>query len=182
MRGLLGQSRAPRLEVIHAGPLKGRGVVSSEPIKKGSYVCEYRTYKIYHVGSEEAKALAQEYELNGEGSYVLETAHPVPGVGRLCFDVTRRYKDVGRLINHSATGYNIKPGAPLHIRGKWRVGMVAVKDVNEGQELTYDYGVRSEGWMKAKGVGDVGETRGEDGGREDDDAQTVEASEKPPRF
>jgi hypothetical protein len=28
--------------------------------------------------------------------------------------------------------------------------MVAVKDVNEGQELTYDYGVRSE----AKGVGD----------------------------
>ena len=61
----------------------------------------------------EEKSLAKEYQLNDEGSYILQTAYPVPGVGkRLCFDATRRLKDVGRLINHSASRYNIKPGKP----------------------------------------------------------------------
>ena len=73
------------------GPPKGRGVVAKEGIARGEYVCEYRTYRVYPVGSKEEKTLAEEYEKNGEGSYVLQTAHPVPGVGRLCFDATRRF-------------------------------------------------------------------------------------------
>ena len=36
------------------------------------------------------------------------------------------------------------------MRGKWRVGMVAVRGIAEGEELVYDYGVRSEDWMKAR--------------------------------
>ena len=83
---------------------------------------------------------------------MLQTAHPVPGVGRhLCLDATRRFKDIGRLINHSATEYNLKPGRPTYLRGKWRVGMIAVRDIPVDQELTYDYGVRTEGWMRARG-------------------------------
>ena len=152
MAGLLGHAKAPRLEVVDIGSPKGRRVVAREPISKGSYVCEYRTYRVYPVGSDEAKSLAKEYELNQEGSYVLQTAHPVPGVGRrLCFDATRRFKDVGRLINHSALRYNIKPCKPVYVRSKWQVGMVAVRDIGIHEELTYDYGVRTEGWMKAEG-------------------------------
>ena len=116
-------------------------------------MCEYRTYRVYPVGSVEEATLAEEYERNGEGSYVLQTAYSVLGFGRLCFDATRRYKDVGRLINHSLAGFNIKPGKLLYVWGKWRVGMVAVRDVVEGEELTYDYGVRSERWMKVKSSG-----------------------------
>ena len=87
----MGYTKTPRLEVVNLGPPKGRGVVAREAIEKGSYVCEYRTSKVYPVGSSEEKSLAKEYQLNGEGSYILETAHPVPGVGkRLCFDATRR--------------------------------------------------------------------------------------------
>lgn len=71
------------------GPPKGRGVVVKEYIAQGQYVWEYRTYRVYPVGSEEERKLAEEYERNGEGSYVLQTAYPVPGVGCLCFEATR---------------------------------------------------------------------------------------------
>ena len=53
-------------------------------------------------------------------------------------------------INHAPTHFNLKPGRPLYLRGKWRVGMLAVRDIANGDELTYDYGVRSEKWMKKK--------------------------------
>ena len=64
-------------------------------------------------------------------------------MGRLCFDATRRFSDLGRLINHSPKGFNAKPGRPIHLRGKWRVGLVAVRDITIGDEITDDYGVRS---------------------------------------
>ena len=119
-------------------------MVAREDISKGQYVCEYRTYRVYPVGSEEAAKLVQEYT---QGSYVLSTAHTVPGAGtRLSFE---SYRDLGRLINHTPRGFNLTPGSPVHVRGKWRVGMVAVRDIEEGEELTYDYSVRSEHWMKA---------------------------------
>ena len=44
--GLLGHTHAPKLEVVNMGPLNSRGVVAAEPIPKGSYVCEYRTYRV----------------------------------------------------------------------------------------------------------------------------------------
>ena len=135
--------------MVDFGRGKGRGVVAMQRIAKGEYVCEYRTYRVYPVGSVEEAQHSREYEVNGEGSYVLQTAYPVPEFGaRLCFDATRRYSDVGRLINHSSALYNLKPGTPLFLRGKWWVGMVAVRDIFPGQELTYDYGVRSENWMR----------------------------------
>ena len=147
LEGLLGHTRRPHLEAVHSSS-KGRAVVAREGISKGQYVCEYRTYRVYPVGSEEEARLARE---NEEGSYVLSTAHTVPGAGtRLSFDATTRYRDIGRLINHSPKGFNSTPGSPVHVRGKWRVGMVAVRDIAEGEELVYDYGVRSEDWMKAR--------------------------------
>ena len=150
--GLLGQSQVPRLKVVNFGPNKGRGIVVMEPIMMGSYVCEYKTYKVYPVGSPEETQLAREYQANDEGSYIIQTAHPVPQFGaHLCFDTTRRYRDVGRLINHSYVAPNLKLGKPLFLRGKWRVGMLAQRNVFVGQELTYDYSVRSEDWMKRAG-------------------------------
>ena len=152
MAGLLGHTQAPRLQVVDFGPKKGRGVVALERISKGSYVCEYRTYRVYPVGSEEEAEMAREYKLNDEGSYVLQTAYSVPGVGaRLCFDATRRYNDIGRLINHLVP-FNLKVGPPFFLRDKWRVGLIAIRDVFVGQELTYDYGVRTEVWMKKREV------------------------------
>ena len=106
---------------------------------------------MYPRGSSEENQLTAEYVKNGEGSYVLETAYSIPEIGtRLCFDATRRYRDIARLINHSMVGCNLKPCRPIYIRGKWRVPMMAVRDIFVGQEITYDYGVRSEEWMKRR--------------------------------
>ena len=90
MEGLLGHTKAPCLKVVDFGPPKGRGVVAKQPIEKGQYLCKYRTDCVNPLGSDEAKSLAQHYEVNNEGSYVLETSYPVPQVGHpLAFDATK---------------------------------------------------------------------------------------------
>ena len=74
-------------------------------------------------------------------------SHGLPHPGRLCFDATRRYRDVGRLINHSAT-LNLQLMRPFYVLGKWRVAFLAKTDIRPGEEVTYDYGVRTLAWMK----------------------------------
>ena len=158
IRGLTGQSRAPRLQVTYLGHPKGRGVLAKEPIAKGTYICEYRTYRVYPVGSDTHKRLSEEYSRNSEGSFVVETAYPIPGIGRLCFDATRRYRDVGRYINHHPRHYNSKLSTPKLLRGKWRIALVSIKDIEVGEEVLYDYGERTQPWMRV---------RRESGGREE---------------
>lgn len=178
LEGLLGHTNAPCLEVVDFGPPKGRGVVAKQPIQKGQYVCEYRTYRVYPVESDEAKSLAKEYDLNHEGSYILETAWPVPGVGhRLAFDATRRFKDIGRLVNHRASGYNLKPCKPTYVRKKWRVGMVAVRHIPVNEELTYDYGTRTESWMRVRRSGAEGWENGAVGRGENSREKGAEGGE-----
>lgn len=124
-------------------------MVAGEPIAQEQYVCEYKTNRVYPLGSEVNSHLADEYEMNGEGSFVVKMAYNVPGVGRLCFDATHRYRGVNCLINHSPTPQaNLRLHHPYHIHGKWRIRLTARCDIQSGEELTCDYGVRSETWMK----------------------------------
>ena len=124
-------------------------MVTEKHIARGAYVCEYRTYRVYPVGSDLHHQMAKEYAENGEGSYVMDTAYRIPNIGRLCFDATRRYRDVGRLINHSSRRPNLKLTRPLHVRCKWRVALLATRDITPGEEITYDYGVRNLSWTRA---------------------------------
>ena len=104
------------------------------------------------------KKLSEEYDKNGEGSFVVETAYPIPGIGRLCFDATRRYRDVGRYINHDPRLYNSKLSTPKLLQGKWRIALLAIKDIEVGEEVLYDYWERTQLWMRE---------RTESGGREE---------------
>lgn len=164
LQGLLGHKRAPSIKDVNFGPPKGRGIVTTEGIKKGAYVCEYRTYRVYPARSAEAQALKEDYEKNNEGSYVLETAYAVPGLGqRICFDATRRFRDLGRLINHAPAGSsecNLKAARPYFVRNKWRVGLVALRDITPGEEICYDYVVRGESWMGRARRGGGGSGKG----------------------
>ena len=127
---------AAPLVVEEAGRM-GRGVFSTEPIKKGTFLCEYRTGRIYH-----PQKRANYYVKNGEGSSLLETQFG----RRLVFDATRVYDQLGRYINHSSIGPNCNYWGPLFVRGKYRVEFVALRDM---PELTYDYGIRNQSWMTA---------------------------------
>lgn len=58
---------------------------------------------------------------------------------------------IGRYINHAAGGEagiggqaNCRPHRPLFVRGKWRVGFISTRDIKAGEELLYDYRVRSQ--------------------------------------
>ena len=133
----------------------GRGVVARERIQKGAYVCEYKTSSVFPAKSVEEDA---RHAQNTSGMYIMETTFEVKrGSGRLCFDATDRLHHPGRFINHVAKGANVKPAKPQFIRGKWRVGFLAIRDIPEGEELAFDYGLRTEeSWTRKGRLVDVG--------------------------
>ena len=138
------------LEVRTSGAAR-RGVFATEEIKSGSWLCEYKG--IVYPLTERAKH-TNEYDLNGEESYIISSQYSVPGKGRLCWDATRILHQLGRYMNHT-TNPNASLTAPVHVRGKWRIGFVAMRDISRGDEVMWDYGVRGEeqGWEKSQLVG-----------------------------
>lgn len=141
LQGLSYSLESSSLEVRDAGRRKGRGVFAIKKIEKNEYLCEYRTTRVYHPRKREK--YESEYDANQEGSYLLETQYGP----KMVFDATRCYDQLGRYINHSSTHTNCRYWRPLLVRGKWRVGFVATRDIEEGEELLYDYGVRGASWM-----------------------------------
>ena len=69
LQGLAHAGMEADLEVREAG-WKGRGVFAKTDIEKGTYLCEYRMTRVYHPNK-----YVKEFELNGEGSYLLETSY-----------------------------------------------------------------------------------------------------------
>lgn len=73
---------------------KGLGVITTSPILKGVYVTDYKYGKIYNSKREKVKA-ERDYDINGEGSYILEVF--VQGK-KIYLDATRRINTIGRLV------------------------------------------------------------------------------------
>ena len=145
LQGLADAGMEADLEVGDAGR-RGRGVFAKTDIEKGTYLCEYRTTRVYHPNKKDK--YVKEYELNGEGCYLLETCYKP----KLVFDATRCFDQIGRYINHSSSGGNCCYWRPLYVRGKYRVGFVATRHIRAGEELYYDYGVRGLDWMSKSPV------------------------------
>lgn len=118
---------------------RGRTVHAKESISKGDFVAEYK-YSMSYPRKNRAE-MEGEYEINGEGCYVIDIQ--LPGGKWVCIDATRNYWCWARYINHAVpSNANIKMFKPLLIKGKWRVGFVAIRDIRKGEELLYDYGVQ----------------------------------------
>ena len=148
LQGLTTGHDAP-LEVREGG-IAGRGVFATGAIRKTSWLCEYKAGTIYPPSEKDQHTT--EYDVNGEGSYVIETSYAIPGVGKLCFDATRRYHQIGRYLNH-AQHPNAELTTPVFARGKLRIGFVAVRDIEVGDEVVWDYEVRGEVWSGCRLVG-----------------------------
>ena len=128
------------LEVRQEG-IAGRGVFATADIPKGSWLCEYKTTRVFNI--KEKEEVVKEYEENGEGSYIVESLYTVENGGHLCFDATRKYHQFGRYMNH-ALQPNACLTAPFMVRGKWRIGFVSVREINAGDEVVWDYKVKGE--------------------------------------
>ena len=125
---------------VREGGIASRGVFATAHITKGQWLSEYKGI-VYPRA--EMKTHVEEYQKNGEGSYIITSQHPVGGGTRLCWDASRTFNQLGRYINHT-----INPNAilspPKYVRSKWRVGFLAAKDIDEGDEVVWDYGVHNE--------------------------------------
>ena len=70
---------------------------------------------------------------------------------RYFFDATRRLEQYGAYINHSINP-NIRPFPPVFVRGKYRFGFLAMRDISPGEELTWDYNTRDPKWPWLSGL------------------------------
>ncbi|XP_020340553.1 N-lysine methyltransferase KMT5A-A-like isoform X1 [Oncorhynchus kisutch] len=134
------------MEVQHIDG-KGRGVFATQCFQKGQYVVEYHGDLLQIT---DAKTKEAEYALNPTtGCYMYYFQYICK---TYCVDATKETGRMGRLINHSKNG-NCQ--TKLHdINGIPHLILVASRDVDEGEELLYDYGDRSKSsiashpWLK----------------------------------
>lgn len=122
-------ARFPKIEVRRS-PVHGNGVFAVERIPAGTLVCEYRGEMI---GAEEAerRAEARSREDPRAPIYVFEIDED------LCIDATDTAEDnPARFINHSCEE-NCE--AVWNLRER-RLEIRALRDVEPGEELSFDYG------------------------------------------
>ena len=118
-------------------------MVAAESISKGQFACEYKTSRVYDVKQRTAEEAR--HSRNGLGCFIIKTKHAVPDFCHLCFNASERFHHPGRYINHVAKGPNVRLTRPHKVRGKVRIGLLALRDIPERKELCYDYGDRSGG-------------------------------------
>jgi len=115
---------------------KGRGIMATKDFEKGDYVIEY-VGNLMDIPS--ARAKEAEYSLHQEiGCYMYffkcgDKAH--------CIDATAESERLGRLINHSVHGNCMTRS--LMLEGIPRLILVAKRNIEKEEELSYDYGDRS---------------------------------------
>ncbi|XP_070780645.1 N-lysine methyltransferase KMT5A-A [Enoplosus armatus] len=121
---------------------KGRAVFATRGFRKGEYVVEYYGDLLQIT---DAKKREAEYAQNpATGCYMYYFQYLCK---TYCVDATKESERKGRLINHSKNG-NCQ--TKLHdINGVPHLILVASRDIDEGEELLYDYGDRSKASIAA---------------------------------
>jgi SET domain-containing protein len=121
---------------------RGRSVFARKQFKKGDFVIEYKGVCTKFDQGDYLKN-AQLYHKNQELSYCLEFWY---NGERYCIDATRDYEhNISRLINH-VRNPNLKLFLSFRFRPlvisreeNPRIAMFAAKDIDEGEELFWNY-------------------------------------------
>ncbi|XP_032416704.1 uncharacterized protein LOC116718647 [Xiphophorus hellerii] len=120
------------LDVTYINAFKGRGIFATTSFQKGDFLCEYRgeliskeecerRQRVYH---DNLKVFLFEFYFNGK---------------LWCVDAAKEDCSLGRLINDD----NISPNAKmkyLTVQQKPHLCLFATRDINQGEEITYNYG------------------------------------------
>uniref|UniRef100_A0A8C2EJF1 [histone H4]-lysine(20) N-methyltransferase n=1 Tax=Cyprinus carpio TaxID=7962 RepID=A0A8C2EJF1_CYPCA len=121
---------------------KGRGVFATQKFQKGQYVVEYHGDLLQISDAKKREALYAQDPTTGCYMYYFQYLSKT-----YCVDATKESDRLGRLINHSKNG-NCQ--TKLHdITGIPHLILVASRDIQEGEELLYDYGDRSKASIEA---------------------------------
>ncbi|KAJ8338644.1 hypothetical protein SKAU_G00354300 [Synaphobranchus kaupii] len=115
---------------------KGRGVFATKSFQKGQFVVEYHGDLLLITDAKKREAKYAQDPTTGCYMYYFQYQSKT-----YCVDATKESGRLGRLINHSKNG-NCQ--TKLHdIQGMPHLILVASRDIEEGEELLYDYGDRS---------------------------------------
>ncbi|GAB1599099.1 N-lysine methyltransferase KMT5A-A-like [Argonauta hians] len=121
---------------------KGRGVIATRSFKKGEFVVEYAGDLLsYPAAKDRERIYASD---PGFGCYMY---YFVYNSKHYCVDATDESGRLGRLINHSRSG-NCQTKL-VGIKGRPYLILVASRNIDEGEELLYDYGDRSKASLAA---------------------------------
>ena len=118
---------------VRQSAIHGRGVFAAKKIRKGARLVEYKGQRITW---EEAERRYPKDPIPYH-TFLFET-----GDGSNCLDAARK-RTIAKWVNHSC-----KPNCEAEEDEDERVFIVARRDIAEGEELTYDYNLTSEGRMK----------------------------------
>ncbi|XP_030625334.1 N-lysine methyltransferase KMT5A-A [Chanos chanos] len=121
---------------------KGRGVFATQNFQKGQYIVEYHGDLLPITDAKKREAMYAQNPETGCYMYYFQYLSKT-----YCVDATKETDRLGRLINHSKNG-NCQ--TKLHdINGIPHLILVASRDIQEGEELLYDYGDRSKASIAA---------------------------------
>ena len=113
-------------------PDKGRGVITEVPLERGTFVCSYHGE---HIDTDEGHRREEQFELedadHGDYIFYIDDLKAI--------DATAEDNSLGRLLNHSRKRPNCE-AKKFRYQRKTYIVLKTKKDIQAGNELTFDYG------------------------------------------
>ncbi|XP_034092633.1 uncharacterized protein LOC117559977 isoform X2 [Gymnodraco acuticeps] len=135
--------KTAKLEVMYINSFKGRGVFATSHFQKGDFVVEYRGELIH---SEESQKRRRIYHVSCAvfmfDFYWQERTW--------CVDAAQEDSSLGRLVNDDHKHPNCKMKKVM-AENKPHLCLFALRDINPGEEIIYDYGGTDWPWRKQVG-------------------------------
>ncbi|XP_051246592.1 uncharacterized protein LOC127357967 isoform X5 [Dicentrarchus labrax] len=135
--------KTAELEVKYINSFKGRGVFAKAHFHKGDFVVEYRGELI---NSEESQRRRRTYHVRC--TVFMFDFHWQERTW--CIDAGREDGSLGRLVNDDHNHPNCKMKKVIS-EGKPHLCLFALRDINVGEEITYDYGGTDWPWRRKVG-------------------------------
>ncbi|XP_070401390.1 N-lysine methyltransferase KMT5A-like isoform X1 [Nothobranchius furzeri] len=122
-----------KLEVKYINEVKGRGIFAKGSFCQGDFVVEYRGDRITEAESERRQKL---YHPSCAGFFFFVFKWH----GKTCcIDASREDGSFGRLVNDEHRHPNCRM-KKVNVNGSPHLCLFALKNIQEGDEITYDYG------------------------------------------
>ncbi|XP_048829702.1 uncharacterized protein LOC125706891 isoform X7 [Brienomyrus brachyistius] len=132
--------KSTKLEIKYISPLKGRGVFTLAPFLHGDFIVEYRGELINFAESSRRREVYHK-------SCTVFMFDFKWSSRTWCIDASIEDGSFGRLVNDDHRNPNCRMKV-IKVDGKPHLCLFALRDIKEGEEITYDYGTNDWPWRE----------------------------------